>query len=405
MIDEKAIRQRYEALAPDLDERSKRRFAAAEAEAAGRGGVSAVARATGIARSTIGRGRAELRSGPQPAPGRIRRPGGGRKSNCQKDPSLLDDLRALLDADTRGDPEGPLLWTSKGLRTLSQALRAKGHKASRTLVGQLLHYLGYSLQANRKTREGTAHPDRDAQFQYINAQVNAAFGAGDPAISVDTKKKELVGDFRNAGRTWRPKGSPEPVRVHDFLIPELGRAVPYGIYDIAGNAGWVSVGVDHDTAAFAVNAIRSWWLNMGRRHYPDASRLLITADGGGSNGSRVRLWKRELQRLADELGLSITICHLPPGTSKWNKIEHRLFSFISSNWRGKPLVSHQTIVRLIAATTTSAGLKVRCELDGASYPAGIKVSDAEMKGLNLQRHDFHGEWNYTIAPNASQMEQ
>ena len=398
MVDERGIRQRYEAQAAFLDERERRRFAAAEAQAAGRGGIAAVSRATGIARSTIGRGLKELQAGePLPAD-RIRRPGGGRKSNTAKDSGLLGDLRDLVQGDTRGDPQSPLLWTSKSLRKLSCALREMGHKAGRSLVGELLHGMGYSLQANRKTREGTAHPDRDAQFQYINTQVTAALASDEPAISVDTKKKELVGDFRNAGREWHPKGCPEPVRVHDFLIPELGRAVPYGIYDIAGNAGWVSVGIGHDTAAFAVNAIRSWWQRMGQARYPNARSLVITADGGGSNGSRVRLWKRELQQLADELSLTITVCHLPPGTSKWNRIEHRLFSFISSNWRGKPLVSHQAIVQLIAATTTQAGLKVRCELDQESYPAGIKVKDSEMNSLNLRRHDFHGDWNYTISP-------
>jgi len=273
-----------------------------------------------------------------------------------------------------------------------------GHRIGRTLVGKLLHQLDYRLQANRKTREGSTHVDRDAQFQYINDQVKAALASGNPAISVDTKKKELVGDFKNGGREWRPKGSPEEVRVHDFVIPELGRAVPYGIYDIAGNTGWVSVGIDHDTAAFATNAIRSWWQQMGRERYRAAKSLLITADGGGSNGSRVRLWKLELQKLADELDIPITVCHLPPGTSKWNKIEHRLFSFITSNWRGKPLISHQVIVQLIGATTTKAGLKVRCQLDPATYPAGIKVSDEELATVNIIRHPFHGEWNYTISP-------
>jgi len=280
-----------------------------------------------------------------------------------------------------------------------------GHTIGRTLVGELLHKLDYRLQANRKTREGSHNPDREAQFHYINDRVKEALAAGEPAISVDTKKKELVGDFKNAGREWRSKGSPEEVRVHDFVIPELGRAVPYGVYDIAGNAGWVSVGIDHDTAAFAANAIRSWWTLMGRERYPNASSLLITADGGGSNGSRVRLWKIELQKLADELGVPITVCHLPPGTSKWNKIEHRMFSFITGNWRGKPLVSHQVIVQLIAATTTKTGLKVRCELDQNTYTAGIKVSDAEMDAVNLTRHDFHGEWNYTVNPKALALER
>lgn len=281
---------------------------------------------------------------------------------------------------------------------MAGGLQALGHRIGHNVVGDLLREMGYSLQANRKTREGSSHPDRDAQFGYINQQVTAALAEGQPAISVDTKKKELVGDFKNAGREYRPKGQPEPVRVHDFLIPELGRASPYGVYDIGENAGWVSLGIDHDTASFAVNAIRRWWQTMGQQRYPRAKRLVITADGGGSNGARVRLWKLELQKLADELGLAITVCHLPPGTSKWNKIEHRLFSFITQNWRGKPLVSHQVIVQLIAATTTKAGLTVRCEIDHNSYPAGIKVPDTDFDAINLQRHDFHGDWNYTIQP-------
>jgi len=398
VIDESAIRQRYEALSPVLDERGRRRFAAAEATAAGPGGIRAVNRATGIARSTIGRGLRELRTGETPDVARVRRAGGGRKPVSETDPSLLDDLRGLVEPQTRGDPQSPLLWTCKSLRKLSRSLCDMGHKVGRTLVGELLHKLDYRLQANRKTREGSNNPDRDAQFHYINDRVTEALVAGEPAISVDTKKKELVGDFRNAGREWRPKGEPEEVRVHDFVIPELGRAVPYGVYDIAGNLGWVSVGIDHDTAAFAINAIRSWWKLMGCLRYPNARSLTITADGGGSNGSRVRLWKIELQKLADELGIPITVCHLPPGTSKWNKIEHRLFSFITGNWRGKPLVSHQVIVQLIAATTTKAGLKVRCQLDRNTYPAGIKVSDAQIRAINLARHDFHGEWNYTVSP-------
>jgi hypothetical protein len=398
VIDESAIRQRFEALAPVLDERGRRRFGAAEAIAAGRGGVSAVMRATGLARSTIGRGLTELRGGDTLVQDRVRRPGGGRKPLSAADPTVIDDLRALVEPETRGDPQSPLLWTCKSLRKLSATLRDMGHSIGRTIVGQLLDKLGYSLQANRKRREGANHPDRDAQFRYINDAVKAALIAGEPAISVDTKKKELVGDFKNSGREWRPKGSPEEVRVHDFVIPELGRAVPYGVYDINDNVGWVSVGIDHDTATFATNAIRSWWKVMGRERYPQAKSLLITADGGGSNGSRVRLWKIELQKLADELGIPITVCHLPPGTSKWNKIEHRLFSFITGNWRGKPLISHQVIVELIAATTTKTGLKVRCELDRNTYPAGTKISKAELKAVNITRHDFHGEWNYTISP-------
>jgi transposase len=401
VIDESAIRLRFGALDPLLDERGRRRLAAAEAMAAGRGGVSAVSRATGIARSTIGRALVELRAGAILQDNRVRRAGGGRKPLSETDASLLDDLRRLVDPATRGDPESPLLWTSKSLRKLAEGLRGGGHVIGHNLVGDLLRKLGFSLQANRKTREGTNHPDRDAQFRYINDRVKAALDAGEPAISVDTKKKELVGDFKNAGREWAPKGAPEEVRVHDFIIPELGRAAPYGVYDIGENAGWVSVGVDHDTATFAVNAIRRWWLLMGRVRYPDARSLTITADGGGSNGSRVRLWKIELQNLADELGLTITVHHLPPGTSKWNKIEHRLFSFITGNWRGKPLVSHQVIVQLIAATTSKAGLTVRCELDRNIYPAGVKVSDEDLDAIEIFRHEFHGEWNYTISPRPS----
>ena len=402
MIDESCIRQRFEILRPVLDERGRRRFAAAEAVSAGRGGIAAVSRATGIACSTIGRALEEIRSGEPLDPERMRRPGAGGKPKSATDASLIGDLRALVEPETRGDPQSPLLWTNKSMRKLAGALCDMGHQIGRTLVGDLLHKLGYRLQGNRKTREGSHHPDRDAQFHYINGQVKAALAAGQPAISVDTKKKELVGDFKNAGREWHPQGTPPEVRVHDFIIPELGRAAPYGVYDIADNTGWVSVGIDHDTAAFAVNAIRRWWMLMGRERYPNPKGLLINADGGGSNGSRVRLWKIELQKLADELGVPITVCHLPPGTSKWNRIEHRLFSFITGNWRGKPLVSHQVIIQLIAATTTKAGLKVRCELDPNIYPTGIKVSDHDLGAVNMLRHDFHGEWNYTISPNRTE---
>jgi hypothetical protein len=399
VIDEAAIAFRHSALDPVLDERGRRRFAAAEARMAGRGGVSAVSRITGLARSTIRRGLAELeRADGDAMSGRVRRPGGGRKKATEVDSTLLSDLEDLVEPTTRGDPEAPLLWTSRSLRNLADALRAMGHEIGHNVVGDLLRQLNYSLQSNRKTKEGTHNPDRDAQFGYINTQVKAALAANQPAISVDTKKKELVGDFKNAGRELRPKGQPEPVRVHDFKIPELGRAAPYGVYDIAGNTGWVTVGIDHDTASFAVNAIRRWWLEMGRARYPDAKTLLITADCGGSNGVRVRLCKRELQNLADELGLTITVCHLPPGTSKWNKIEHRLFSFITQNWRGKPLVSYQTIVQLIASTTTRTGLNVKCGIDPNLYPAGIKVSDKEMATINIAPHEFHGEWNYSISP-------
>jgi hypothetical protein len=403
VIDHTGIKLRFTSLAPVLDERGRRRFAAAEALAAGRGGVTAVSRITGIARSTIDRGLAELRGGTAPvaASDRVRRTGGGRKPLTATDATLLGDLRGLVEPTTRGDPMAPLLWTAKSLRNLAAGLRGLGHRICHNVVADLLREMGYSLQANRKTREGANHPDRDAQFSYINDRAKEALAARQPAISVDTKKKELVGDFKNAGREYRPRGQPETVRVHDFVIPELGRAAPYGVYDIADNTGWVSLGIDHDTASFAVNAIRRWWQTMGRARHPHATRLLITADCGGSNGVRLRLWKRELQNLANELGLAITVCHLPPGTSKWNKIEHRLFSFITRNWRAKPLVSYQTIVQLIAATTTDAGLKVRCEIDTATYPAGITVTDAEMDAINIKRHDFHGDWNYTISPQSA----
>jgi len=400
VIDESAIALRYAVLSPVLDERGLRRFAAAEARTAGRGGVIALSRITGLARSTIDRGLAELDNPAEieAKSERVRRPGGGRKKLIQTDANLLADLEALIEPATRGDPTAPLLWTSRSLRNLAEALQAMGHSVHHNVVADLLRQLHYSLQSNRKTREGTNNPDRDAQFGYINRKVKAALATSQPVISVDTKKKELVGDFKNGGRELRPKGQPEPVRVHDFRIPELGRAVPYGVYDIAGNTGWVSVGIDHDTASFAVNTIRSWWQTMGCDRYRTARSLLITADCGGSNGVRVRLWKRELQGLASELGLTITVCHLPPGTSKWNKIEHRLFSFITQNWRGKPLVSHQTIVQLIGSTTTRTGLNIKCALDPNTYPAGVKVSDEDMAAINLKPHKFHGEWNYTIAP-------
>ena len=333
---------------------------------------------------------------------RIRRPGGGRKRTVTKDATLLHDLEQLVEPLSRGDPESPLRWTCKSVRKLADALNHQGHHVSHELVANLLKELGYSLQANRKTREGTAHPDRNAQFEHINAEVQAFQSAGQPVISVDTKKKELVGDFKNGGRELCPQGEPETVRVHDFVIPELGKVAPYGVYDVTHNLGWVNVGIDHDTAAFAVASIRRWWQLLGQPRYPGAQRVLITADGGGSNGSRVRLWKIELQKLADETGLEISVCHLPPGTSKWNKIEHRLFSYISQNWRGKPLISHAVIVNLIAATTTKTGLKVRCELDTQVYPMGIVVTDDELAQVNLKRNDFHGEWNYTIAPHTKQ---
>lgn len=392
------IRQRFEALDPVLDEQARRRFVAAEARALGHGGVTLVSKVTGIARSTINRGIAEIEENRSAGAGRVRRQSGGRRAKTQADPTLLGDLQKLLEASTRGDPMSPLLWTSKSLDKLCAALKDMQHNVSPNVVAKLLRKLGYSLQSNRKTREGSKHPDRDEQFQYLDARMKEHIAERSPVVSVDTKKKELVGDFKNGGRELRPKASPEEVRVHDFIDPDLGRAVPYGIYDIAENKGWVSVGVDHDTAAFAVNTIRNWWKTMGRARYPAAKRLMITADGGGSNGARVRLWKIELQKLVDEIGIPVTVCHLPPGTSKWNKIEHRLFSFITKNWRGKPLVSHQAIVQLIGATTTQKGLEVRATLDTNKYPAGIKVSDAEMATLAIERHAFHGEWNYTLQP-------
>jgi Rhodopirellula transposase DDE domain len=398
MIDPAPIRDRFTALAPYLNERERRLLAATEAATAGYGGIAAVSAATGIAVSTIGRGLKDLVEDNGLVPGRARRPGGGRKPLVANNPDLLRDLMALVEPEERGDPMSPLRWTCKSLRQLAAELVARGHQISRTVVGELLKAQRFSLQANSKTNEGGDHPDRDAQFRYINQSVTTALATQQPVISVDTKKKELVGDFKNAGREWRPQGEPEEVRVHDFIIKELGRAVPYGIYDLAANAGWVSVGMNHDTSAFAVQTIRRWWRDIGCRRYPGAKRLTITCDGGGSNGSRVRLWKRELQSLADELGMEITVHHLPPGTSKWNKIEHRLFSFITMNWRAKPLVSYQVIIDLISATTTETGLKVVCELDDNVYPKGIVVSDEELAAINIVRADFHGEWNYTIKP-------
>jgi hypothetical protein len=402
MIDVDALRARYEQMAPFLGERGRRLFVAGEALSLGRGGVTAAAAATGMARSTINRGIAELKAGRDELGGAVRRPGGGRKRAVETQPGLLAALESLIEDAIRGDPESPLRWVSRGQRHLAEALRRQGFEASQKLVGLLLRDLKYSCQANRKTREGASHPDRNAQFEYINATVKAAVAAGEPAISVDTKKKELVGDFKNPGRELRPRGDPEAVRVHDFKIPELGKVAPYGVYDIAANQGWVNVGIDADTAAFAVESIRRWWQRLGHARYPEARRLVITADCGGSNGVRVRLWKRELQRFADETGLAVTVAHLPPGTSKWNRIEHRLFAYISQNWRGKPLVSHQVIIQLIGATTTDTGLTVTCDIDAGCYPKGIKVSDAEMDALNIERHTFHGDWNYTIRPRPKQ---
>lgn len=395
------ITARYRTLEGVLDERQRRLYAAAEAKVLGHGGVKRVHEATGVARGSILAGLKELEQEPKDLTvdgRRIRRPGAGRKKLVELDPGVREALERLVEPVTRGDPELPLRWTCKSLMQLARELNGHGHTISHVSVGALLKELGYSLQGNRKTLEGGDHPDRNAQFEYINGKVEAALSAEQPVISVDTKKKELVGQYKNGGKEWRPQGQPEDVKVHDFVDKELGRANPYGVYDLGNNSAWVSVGTDHDTASFAVATIRSWWLAMGKALYPGAKELLITADGGGSNGSRVRLWKLELQRLADELSIPIRISHFPPGTSKWNKIEHRLFCFISLNWRGKPLVSHEVIVNLIAATTTRKGLIVRAELDPTPYPKGVKVSDEEFATIRLARDEFHGEWNYVITP-------
>ena len=395
MIHEHDLQEKYEAIFPVLNERQRRVIAAADALFLGRGGVSQVARASGLSRTTIHRGLAELDENGQ-ASTRIRHPGGGRKSVVDQHPELLAALEALVEPVTRGDPMSPLRWTCKSTRQLAAVLEQQGYSISPPTVANLLHDLGYSLQANTKTLEGTAHPDRDQQFRYINAYVKRYLQNQRPVISVDTKKKELVGSYKNPGQTWRPKGDPEPVNVHDFPDKELGKAVPYGVYDIGHNLGWVNVGCDHDTASFAIESIRRWWVHRGQPLYPRVRTLLICADSGGSNGYRVRLWKRELQRLADTIGLDITVCHLPPGTSKWNKIEHRLFSHISMNWRAQPLTSHEVIVELIGSTTTQSGLRVEAQLDTNVYPTKIQVSDEEMAALRVTPHDFHGEWNYTV---------
>ncbi|MGH8902389.1 MAG: ISAzo13 family transposase [Egibacteraceae bacterium] len=402
---EEMVAGKYTAIAPHLDERQRRVWLGVEAKALGRGGVSTVARATGVSRTTVSKAVKELSdpntqsgSGTQAGSRRVRRAGAGRPRLSQRDPGLVAALEALVDPDTRGDPQSPLRWTCKSTRTLADTLNQAGHAVSSWTVAKLLHELGYSLQANVKVREGASHPDRDAQFRYLGAQVQAQLGEGGPVVSVDTKKKELmVGDYKNGGRDWQPKGEPVEVNVHDFAGPE-GKAIPYGVYDVASDTGWVSVGKDHDTAAFAVSTLRRWWEAMGVAAYPDARRLLVCADGGGSNSSRCRLWKAELVRLAADIGLAITVCHLPPGTSKWNKIEHRLFAHISMNWRGRPLESHEVVVQLIAATTTRSGLRVHAELDEGAYPKGIKISDADMKALPLVPHAFHGDWNYTLHP-------
>jgi Rhodopirellula transposase DDE domain len=403
VIDERAIAVRWEAMRATLDERGRRRWCAAEARSHGRGGIAVVARVTGVSRRTIDRGLVELEAEqagerePLPA-GRVRGAGGGRKRLSERDPKVVEDLERLVDPATLGDPERPLRYTSKSAAKLAEGLRALGHELVERSVLRLLHRAGYSLQQNVKTREGADHPDRDAQFQYINDTAVAAIKAGQPVISVDTKHRELVGEFKNGGREWAPKGRPVEVNMHDFPSQADGVAIPYGVYDLARNEGWISVGISRDTAAFAVSSIAAWWEQLGKAAYPDASSLTITADSGGSNSARGRLWKVELQQLADRTGLEIVVCHFPRGTSKWNKIEHRLFSFISHNWRGKPLIDYATIINLIASTTTSTGLKVYARLDETEYPKGVAVSNAEIAKVNLHRHEFHGDWNYTIRP-------
>lgn len=395
---ERSICAKYRALQPTLNERCRRLWAGTEAKALGRGGIAIVIRATGLARNTVVRGLAELARKEVPDPQRVRRAGAGRKRTTHLVPGVTQALEELVEPVTRGDPDSPLRWTSKSTRHLAKELKEQGYNVSHNLVAGLLHELNYSLQGNQKTLEGASHPDRNAQFEYINKVVNSRLKRGEPAVSVDTKKKELVGRFKNTGQEWRPQGDPEKVSVHDFPDPGKTKAIPYGVYDLGRNVGWVSVGIDHDTATFAVATIRQWWRTLGRKHYPHAKSLLITADSGGSNGSRLRLWKWELQKLANQLGLAISVSHLPPGTSKWNKIEHRLFSFISQNWRGQPLLTHATIVNLIAATKTSAGLKVHCILDSNKYPKAIKPTVEQMARINLKPDTFHGDWNYTITP-------
>ena len=397
-----AVREKFTMMGPWLDERTRRLWAASEARAIGRGGIRQVSEATGMSRITVRAGLKELETG-QPLPvestgGRLRSPGGGRKRLTERDPRLAAALEGQLDPVTRGDPTGPLRWTCSSAARLAERLRGEGHRVSERTVNRLLHEMGYSLQGNRKTLEGRQHRDRDAQFRHISRRVEAFQRQGQPVVSVDTKKKELIGPYRNGGREWRPKGEPEAVKVHDFVDPELGKAIPYGVYDMTANAGWVSVGVDHDTAEFAVETVRRWWRQMGRLAYPQAERLLITADGGGSNSSRSRLWKYELQNLADGLGLSMSVCHFPPGTSKWNKIEHRMFCHITENWRGRPLVSREVVVNLIGATTTRGGLAVQSELDEGRYRTGKKVTDEQMARLSIERDAFHGEWNYSLSP-------
>ncbi len=397
-MEECAIKKIFETMEGHLNERQHRRLTAAIADTLGYGGISTLSRITGMSRTTITLGRKELEGSEELGKDRVRKKGGGRKKIIDKDQTLMNDLESLIEPVTRGDPESPLRWSCKSTRKLAEELKNKGHNVSHVTVASLLSELGYSLQGNKKTVEGASHPDRNAQFEYINQKTQEYQQELQPVISVDTKKKELVGNFKNGGRELRPKRDPEKVLVHDFKIKELGKVNPYGVYDIALNRGWVNVGTDNDTAAFAVESIRRWWNSMGQVVYPEAEKLLITADSGGSNGYRIRLWKTELQKLADETGLEISVCHFPPGTSKWNKIEHRLFAFITQNWRGKPLVSHEVIVNLISATTTKKSLQVECQLDKNTYPKGIKIPDKMMEQINIVRSDFHGEWNYTITP-------
>jgi hypothetical protein len=402
VIDEGAIRERYGLMQGLLNERSRRRWAAAEARSHGRGGIAAVARATGISEGTVRRGLAELDAAGELGPERVRRAGAGRPGILEREPGLSDALDGLIDPVTRGDPESPLRWTSKSAAKLAAALTEMGHQVVDRTVLRLLKVKGYSLQANKKTREGAQHPDRDAQFEHINQTVSEALTAGEPVISVDAKKRELVGDFKAVGREFEPKGRPVEVRGHDFKDKDLGHAIPYGVYDLTAEEGWVSVGITSDTASFAVNSIISWWEHLGRARYPSAQTLTITADSGGSNNPRTRLWRYELQRLADTIGLSIRVCHFPPGTSKWNKIEHRMFSFVSLNWRGKPLDSLEMIINLIANTSTSTGLKLYAQLDDRTYQRGIEITDAQLAAVHITRHTFHGDWNYTITPSVIQ---
>jgi hypothetical protein len=403
VITEEEVRKKYEALSPLMDERMRRCWAGVEADAIGEGGIAIVERATGMSRTTIRAGRDEVRAGLQDIEVvQVRRIGGGRPRLEEQDPGLMTELESLVDPVTRGDPESPLRWTSKSTRKLATELTERGKPVSPQKVGQLLFTLGYRLNAAQKTLEGTDHPDRNEQFEFINDRVEAYQTRSAPVISVDTKKKELVGDFKNAGREWQPMGEPVPVRVHDFIDPDLGKAIPYGVYDLGRNEGWVNVGIDHDTPEFAVASIARWWSQMGRKVYPNATELLITADAGGSNGYRSRLFKIELQKFADRTGLTVGVSHFPPGTSKWNKIEHRMFCHITENWRGRPLLDHQTIVQLIGATRTTTGLRVKAKLDRRSYPTGLKATDAQMREMNCLEENFHGDWNYTIAPRTMQ---